>query len=152
MGVVKSGGIAVNIRKLAFLSLVALLISIFFVPMAFGQESTVRVRATWGPPEPDKGSDPVMYHLEIRFRVSKDAPLGFWGEIAAPTDTTHVLVFEKGMCYEVRVRAEDAAGSLGPFSVVSEEFCIASEETEETDPEVDPMAPSEITGPIKQEE
>lgn len=109
-----------GIRITIFICLLAVF-CLLSAEAALGQAEICSVEASWAPPT--TGTRAVMYHVWVRSRLEEEEDFGDWKEWFATTEPSQVLEFESGRCYEVKVRAEDTAQILGPFSIPSAEFC-----------------------------
>jgi len=112
----------VNLRRSVPAALAAISIALLLAGNALAE--TEQVPYAWT--EPTAGTAPVGYRVEIRFRSDAEgSTYGPWGEMVRTGEATTVLDFERGNFYQVRVRAEDAAGRLGPYSEASVEYLSA---------------------------
>lgn len=106
-------------RKISNLAVLMVLACITVAPAASSEP--VSAKYTWL--EPSTGTTPVQYLVEMRFRHQDDADFGLWGQMGETREQFFILFFEPGYCYQIRVRAQDAAGLLGPYSTPSVESC-----------------------------
>lgn len=72
---------------------------------------------------PTEGTEAVGYEVEIRFAENRGAPFSEWFEIEEVAEPRAEFLMDMKKCYEVRVRAVDADGRRGPYSVPSADTC-----------------------------
>jgi hypothetical protein len=110
----------VTIRKITILAVFAALACISYASGASAEP--VPTKYTWA--EPSTGSKPVEYLVEMRFRPKDAQDFGLWGQMGETAERFFILSLEPDHFYQVRVRARDAAGILGPYSVPSEPWLV----------------------------
>jgi hypothetical protein len=129
-----------TMRKITLGGALALLVCFSFVPMAFAE--VIPTKYSWT--KPTTGSEPVRYVVEMRWRLKDADPedWSIWGEMGDTAELSFILPFETGRCHEVRVRAQDAAGLFGPYSIPSEEYCPPEvEDSGENQDNLGPLPP-----------
>ena len=125
-------------RKIAILVAIAALACISMVPMSLAE--TVPVKYSWT--KPTTGSEPVDYVVEMRWRSKDSDQWTLWGQMGSTGDLFFALDLEIERCYQIRVRARDAAGSFGPYSVPSVEYCVpGGGESGESQDNLGPLTP-----------
>ena len=118
----------------------------FILLSSMALADTAPVKYSWTAPV--NGSDAVRYRVEMRFGENQEGPFGPWGEMGAPTETNFIFTFTKGFWYQVRVRAQDQQGLLGPYSPASTPYRVPADPEEETGEQLDPLPPESIEGPV----
>lgn len=73
--------------------------------------------------EPDEGTEAVKYLVEIRFSENREIPFGDWFQVDEVPGLEAEILMDLEKCYEVRVRAVDAEGVKGPYSLPSVSSC-----------------------------
>ena len=118
----KTGGKIVTIQRTILVGIIfGFVASIALVSSGLAQAGSYEVEVTWT--KPTIGTEPVMYHLWGRSREESAEKFGDWEKLKSTPDLSQVLVYQPGLCYEVKIQAEDKDGIFGPFSIPSLEYC-----------------------------